>query len=110
MSRQRRLASLPSLVAAVVACSLSPAHAQSTAFSQQGPKLSSVGGQSVALSADGNTAIIGNPKDNSGAGSAAVYTRTSGVWTQQTRLLRAVRFPQSAVKDLLILDNGDHTP
>jgi IPT/TIG domain len=59
-------------------------------FAQQGPKLVgtfAVGapeqGWSVALSADGNTAIVGGPDDNSQAGAAVVYTRSGGVWTQQ---------------------------
>ena len=41
-------------------------------------------GQSVALSADGNTALVGGPEDNSGTGAAWVFTRASnGSWTQQ---------------------------
>jgi hypothetical protein len=62
-------------------------------FTQQGPKLvanDAVGingdvqqGRSVALSADGNTAIVGGPADNSGIGAAWVYTRSNGIWTQQ---------------------------
>jgi hypothetical protein len=59
-------------------------------FSQQGPKLVgtfAVGdpeqGFSVALSADGNTAIVGGPWDNSQAGAAWVYILSGGVWTQQ---------------------------
>jgi hypothetical protein len=38
-------------------------------------------GNSVALSADGNTAIVGGRNDNSGTGAAWVYTRSGGVWT-----------------------------
>jgi hypothetical protein len=62
-------------------------------FTQQGPKLvgtlnDTVGtypeqGWSVSLSADGNTAIVGGPGDNSQAGAAWVFTRSGGVWTQQ---------------------------
>jgi hypothetical protein len=59
-------------------------------WSQQGPKLVGTGavgsaeqGWSVALSADGNTAIVGGGNDNSGAGAVWVFTRTNGVWTQQ---------------------------
>jgi hypothetical protein len=44
-------------------------------------------GISVALSADGNTALIGGPSDNSSLGAAWVFTRTGGVWTQQTKLV-----------------------
>jgi Divergent InlB B-repeat domain/FG-GAP repeat len=40
-------------------------------------------GISVALSGDGNTAIVGGPGDNSHAGAAWVFTRSGGVWTQQ---------------------------
>ena len=58
-------------------------------FTQQGPKLVGSGGvvaqqgSSVALSADGNTAIVGGLADNSFAGAAWVFTRSGGVWTQQ---------------------------
>jgi hypothetical protein len=59
-------------------------------FTQQGPKLVGTGavggarqGWSVALSGDGNTAIVGGPIDNVSTGAAWVYTRTNGVWTQQ---------------------------
>jgi hypothetical protein len=62
-------------------------------FTQQGPELDGTGavgnaGGSVALSADGNTAIVGAPDDNSGVGAAWVYTRSGTVWTQQgTKLI-----------------------
>ena len=58
-------------------------------WSQQGPKLVASDGVgtpmlgTVALSADGNTAIIGGGYDNSGLGAAFVFTRSNGVWTQQ---------------------------
>jgi hypothetical protein len=62
-------------------------------WSQQGPKLTGTGettedgfGVSVALSADGNTALIGAPGDNGGlfgTGAAWVFTRSDGIWTQQ---------------------------
>src|SRR5262245_13499599 len=40
-------------------------------------------GASVAVSADGNTAIIGGPSDNKTTGAVWAYTRSGGVWTQQ---------------------------
>ena len=40
-------------------------------------------GSSVALSADGSTAIVGGPGDDNVVGAAWVYTRSGGVWTQQ---------------------------
>src|SRR5947199_410827 len=59
-------------------------------WTQQGSKLVGTGavrnglqGQSVALSADGNTAIVGGPSDNTSTGAVWVYTRSGGVWTQQ---------------------------
>ena len=61
-------------------------------WTQQGPKLTGSGeigagyfGVSVALSADGNTALIGGPGDNSGVGAAWVFTRSGSTWTQQGR-------------------------
>jgi hypothetical protein len=39
-------------------------------------------GAAVALSADGNTALIGGPGDNSGRGAAWIFTRSGGTWTQ----------------------------
>jgi hypothetical protein len=38
---------------------------------------------SVALSADGNTAVVGGPYDNRSIGAAWVFTRSGAVWTQQ---------------------------
>jgi hypothetical protein len=44
-------------------------------------------GQSVSLSADGNTALIGGDFDNSRGGAAWVWTRSGGIWTQQSAKL-----------------------
>ena len=79
---------LRSLPWIVPLCILSvPAAAQ---FTQQGAKLVGTGatadaqqGNSVAVAADGNTAIVGGPSDNGNAGAAWIYTRTGGSWTQQ---------------------------
>ena len=61
------------------------AHAAAAQFVQQGSKLVGTGaagyarqGQSVAISADGNTAIIGGYADKSGAGAAWVFSRSGG--------------------------------
>ena len=44
-------------------------------------------GYSVALSADGNTAIVGGIGDNANAGAAWIYTRNgSGMWSVQAKL------------------------
>lgn len=39
-------------------------------------------GHSVALSADGNTALVGGPADNFQSGAIWYYKRSAGVWTQ----------------------------
>jgi hypothetical protein len=64
--------------------------ASSPIATQQGAKLVGTGvsgfaqqGSSVALSADGNTVIVGGQNDNSTRGAAWVYIRNAGVWTQQ---------------------------
>src|SRR5262249_12767820 len=46
-------------------------------------------GWSVAMSADGTTAIVGGPLDNNQAGAAWVFTRSGGVWSPQTTKLVA---------------------
>jgi len=66
-----------------------------TGWVQQGEKLAAgdaVGervfqGRSVALSADGNTALFGGDGDNGGIGAAWVYTRVAGVWAKQSKLI-----------------------
>ena len=40
-------------------------------------------GDSVALSADGNTALIGGPATTTAVGAAWVFTRAGSTWTQQ---------------------------
>ena len=59
-------------------------------FFHQGPKLTGAGesgkglfGETVALSADGNTALIGAPSDSNGAGAAWAFTRSGSTWEQQ---------------------------
>jgi hypothetical protein len=42
-------------------------------------------GESVALSGDGNMAIVGAPGDNNGMGSASIYTRSGSTWVLQMR-------------------------
>ena len=57
---------------------------------QQGPKLVGAGAignaqqaQSVSVSADGNTAIVGGNRDNNYIGAVWIYTRNAGIWSQQ---------------------------
>jgi hypothetical protein len=65
---------------------------------QQGPKLVAndaiftsityvLQGHSVALSADGNVALVGGPGDNMGSGAAWFFTRTGGIWTQRAKIV-----------------------
>jgi hypothetical protein len=62
----------------------------SAGWAQQGNKLVGSGaigvagqGASLAISGDGNTALIGGPNDNAGAGAVWVFTRGNGAWMQQ---------------------------
>ncbi|MFC7668088.1 hypothetical protein ACFQT0_12365 [Hymenobacter humi] len=62
-----------------------------TTWSQQGPKLVGTGargplvqqGQSVALSADGNTLAESGPSDADETGATWVFTRTGSTWSEQ---------------------------
>ncbi|MFZ4798168.1 MAG: putative Ig domain-containing protein [Bacteroidia bacterium] len=62
-----------------------------TTWSQQGNKLVGSGSigttifqsQSVSISADGNTAMIGSSWDNNYQGAVWVFTRSAGIWSQQ---------------------------
>jgi len=72
----------------ILACSL--AGAANAQFVQQGGLLLGAGatgnagqGYSVALSSDGNTALVGGPNDDNNTGAAWVFMRSGGVWTQQ---------------------------
>jgi hypothetical protein len=72
---------------------LFPAYGQ---LFQDGPKLVGTGatgnaaqGFSVAVSADGNTALVGGQNDNGGVGAAWVFVRTSAGWAQQSTKLVA---------------------
>ena len=93
----------------LIFASLSWSFASAQTFSQQGGKLVGSGaventssteqgnglgvnqGTSVALSADGNTALVGAPNDNDETGAVWVFVRTSltGTWSQQGRKLVA---------------------
>ncbi|HTU77849.1 MAG TPA: hypothetical protein VMF09_03740 [Solirubrobacteraceae bacterium] len=63
-------------------------------WTQQGKKLTGAGGSgksffgfSVALSAEGNTALVGGPEDHDNAGAAWVFTRAEEKWTAQGKKL-----------------------
>jgi hypothetical protein len=92
-------------------------------WSQQGKKLVGSGavggarqGTSVALSADGNTALIGGPNDNpwdrsvpfglGPAGAAWVFTRTDGIWSQQGEKLVSTGAARQAISVALSADGN----
>src|SRR5262245_22902242 len=84
--RSRRL-----VVAAALALSV-PASLEAQ-FAQQGSKLVGSGavgsahqGQAVAVSSDGNTAIVGGLGDNSFVGTSWIFVRSGVTWTQQDKL------------------------
>ena len=67
-----------------------------TAWTPQGSKISVTDatdttnilfGFSVALSGDGNLAIIGGPNDGSATGAAWLFSRSAGVWTEVIKLV-----------------------
>jgi FG-GAP repeat len=72
-------------------------------WTQQGSKLvgtdgiGALQGYSVALSGDGNTAIVGGPWDNDTAGAAWVFTRSNGVWIQQGSKMVGTGTPRHAL-------------
>ena len=81
--------SAPTLLLAVLAAWAAPSPLQAQ-FTQQGPPLVGSGalgpslqGQAVALSADGNTAVVGGLGDNDYTGAIWIFTRSNGVWSQQ---------------------------
>jgi hypothetical protein len=83
-------------------------------FSQQGAKLTGTGavgaaeqGYSVALSADGNTAVVGGSGDNGGAGAAWVFNRINGNWNQQGTKLTGTGATGNAVQGVSVALSAD---
>jgi hypothetical protein len=66
-------------------------------------------GGSVALSGDGNTAIVGGPLDNQAAGAAWVYTRSAGVWSQQAKLVGTEAIGSAAQGTSVALSDDGNT-
>ena len=100
--------------AGVVVGVLLLAHAATAQFTQQGDKLVGTGavgaayqGSTVAVSADGATAIVGGWFDNSQAGAAWVYTRNGGVWTQQGAKLVGTGAVGAAGQGFSVAISGD---
>src|SRR5262249_10489035 len=90
--RSLAFANLGALV--VVLCAVPASDALVAPFRQQGTRLVGAGdvgnafqGFAVALSGDGNSAIVGGLGDNSGVGAAWVFTREKATWRQQGQKL-----------------------
>ena len=73
-------------------------------WTQEGDKLVANGavgsarqGMSVALSADGNTALVGGLVDDGGVGAASEFTRSGGQWTQNKKLVGTGAIAASSV-------------
>jgi hypothetical protein len=68
-------------------------------------------GSSVALSADGSTALIGGPFDNNGpngsTGAAWVFTRSGSTWSQQAKLVGTGAVGSDAKQGSSVALSGD---
>jgi hypothetical protein len=86
-------------------------------WSQQGPKLTGGGavgaagfGHSVALSADGNTALISGAGDDQHRGAVWVFTRSGTTWTQQgQKLTVSSESPEGAFGSSVALSSDGST-
>jgi hypothetical protein len=100
-------------ISSLVACAVMSA--AQPAFVQQGNQLAAADalsnfgnyGWTVALSADGNTAIVGGSEDNQDLGAAWVFTRTNGVWLQQGNKLVGTSAVGSALQGGSVALSGD---
>jgi hypothetical protein len=61
----------------------------------------------VAVSADGNTAVVGGPDDNSKAGAVWVFTRSGTTWTQQGDKLVGSGATGAAQQGINVAVSGD---
>jgi len=109
----RRLSTIyPLVVAALLFALLAPQQARAQ-FAQQGKLSDATGtnsqqGHSVAISADGNTAIVGGWQDNSNLGAAWVWVRDiSGNWTQQQKLVASDSVGSSSREGGAVAISGD---
>jgi hypothetical protein len=82
---------------------------------QQGGKLIGSGatgaqvfqGESVGISADGNTVVVGGKFDNNGVGATWVFTRSNGVWTQEGNKLTGSGYTGSPEQGSSVSLSGD---
>ena len=80
---------------------------QSTKLVGSGAVGTALQGISVSLSADGNTAIVGGNRDNGNAGAAWIWTRSGGVWTQQSTKLVGSGTVGNAQQGVSVCLSGD---
>jgi IPT/TIG domain/FG-GAP repeat len=64
-------------------------------------------GTSVALSADGDTALVGAPNDEEGVGAVWVFTREGAIWKQQGRKLTGGDLGGTGVTECEIEEPGE---
>ncbi len=83
-------------------------------WTQQGRKLVGTGaagdadqGYSVALSAGGNTALVGGFRDNGGKGAVWVFTRSGTTWTQRGRKLVGIGAGRRAGQGFSVALSGE---
>ena len=84
------LSLLAAVLGAAVATGVPAGAAPPSTFSPQGPKLIPTGvtteshvGRAVALSADGNTALIGGPHEKGAKGAAWIFSRSGSTWSDE---------------------------
>jgi hypothetical protein len=63
-------------------------------------------GYAVAVSADGNTALVGAPLENGDVGAAYVFVRNGSTWSQQARLVASDGAPSDVFGNAVAL-NGN---
>jgi len=64
-------------------------------------------GTGVAISANGNTAAVGGPADNSNAGAVWIFTRSGTTWTQQGNKLTGSGAVGAAQQGINVAISGD---
>ncbi|HEX3510515.1 MAG TPA: hypothetical protein VHT27_05380 [Solirubrobacteraceae bacterium] len=99
MARRRRVlacAAALALLGVMIPAALSGAFAQQGALTGTGESGASRLGVSAAVSADGSTALVGGPNDNSSEGAAWVFVRSGSTWTQQGEKLVPNKAEESA--------------
>ncbi len=72
-----------------------------------GTGVTSFFGASVALSNDGNTALVGEPGNNSGVGAAWVFVRSNGMWKQHGGVLVGNMAGGAALQGSSVALSGD---